>query len=183
MLFEQYLNNNVICVSNINCWTNNIVEHCSQQLLQYKDTSQIFFNAHETMVPSRGWQWDRNYAFTGKMFVCDMLLWWSVWYLPVIWYCDGQYDICLWYGIVMVSMVFACDMVLWWSVWYLSVIWYCDGQYRICLWHGIVMVWHFLWYAIVYDICMWYGIAMVWYLSMIWYCIMMVSMEFVWDMV
>ena len=109
------------------CWTNNIVEHCSQKLLQF---------------PSRGWQWDRNHAFTGKIFVCYMVLWWSVWYLPVIWYCDGQYDICLWYGIVMVSMVFVCDMVFWWSVWYLSVIWYCDGQYEIFLWYGIVMAWY-----------------------------------------
>ena len=24
------------------------------------DTSRICFNAHETMVPNRGWQWDRN---------------------------------------------------------------------------------------------------------------------------
>ena len=32
----------------------------SWPILTSKDTSWICFNAHKTMVPNRGWQWDRN---------------------------------------------------------------------------------------------------------------------------
>ena len=31
------------------------------------NTSWIYFNAHETMAPSRGWQWGRNVIFHTKL--------------------------------------------------------------------------------------------------------------------
>ena len=97
--------------------------------------------------------------------------------LSVICYCDGQYGICLWYGIVMVSMIFVCDMILWWSVSYLSLTWYSDGMtfsvicysvwYLYVIWYsdGVIFVYDMVLYNDgQYGICLGYGIMMV-YLS------------------
>ena len=39
---------------------NEIVMHFLLSFIPNLNTSQIYFNVHKTMAPSRGWQWDRN---------------------------------------------------------------------------------------------------------------------------
>ena len=52
------------------------VTFVNQVLSQYPsiDTSQIYFNAHKTMAPNRGWQWDCNTFFVIFHVRCSWLL-------------------------------------------------------------------------------------------------------------